>query len=245
MPSYRRQFDEKVRDESEIPEPDLSQGFPSCLIATPQPLTTMTQIRTASRTSIFLARGLVAALLAGTFIPLLPAYADPLTTNEIDGKVLRVVDGDTLIVLTSTGTKMTLRLAGIDAPEKSMPYGDSARNTLIDLVGSGEITIQTTKTDRYGRAIGKVFGQNGDVNLALIKRGMAWHYKRYAHEQSPKDAEAYASAERDANKSEVGLWHDPNPMPPWRYRQCRKTQSDCIATETSADSAEEKSSVRP
>ena len=199
----------------------------------------------ASTASVFLRHSLAATLLVGTLIPLLPAHADSRTPNEVEGKVVRVVDGDTLIVLTSTGTQMTLRLAGIDAPEKFMAYGDQAKRSLTRLVNSGEITVQTTKTDRYGRAVGKVLSRDGDVNLALIKEGMAWHYKRYAHEQPSDDAETYARAEGNARKNQVGLWHDLNPVPPWRYRQCRKASSDCIATETGADSVEEKISIRP
>lgn len=205
----------------------------------------MKQTRTASMIPVFLAHGLVATLLAGTFVPLVPAHAAPLTTSEVNGRVGRVVDGDTLILVTHSGAKLTIRLAGIDAPEKAMPFGDSATKMLSNLVGSGEVTVQMTKTDRYGRAIGKVLSQDSDVNLALIRHGMAWHYIRYAHEQTSEDADAYAKAETEARKNTVGLWLAPKPMPPWLYRRCRKSSLDCITPEIGAALGEEKSAEHP
>lgn len=126
---------------------------------------------------------------------------------------------------------MTLRLAGIDAPEKAMPYGGLAKKMLIQLVAAGEVTVLTTKTDRYGRAVAKVFTNEGDVNLALIKQGLAWHYKRYAHEQTSGDAEAYARYESEARLKEIGLWQNARLEAPWRYRLCRKKSSACSAME--------------
>lgn len=143
---------------------------------------------------------------------------------------MRVVDGDTLVFLSATGRKMTLRLAGIDAPEKSMPYGDLATKTLIQLLAAEDVTVLATKTDRYGRTIATVFSQAGDVNLALIKKGLAWHYKRYAHEQSSSDAATYARSESTARESGVGLWQEARPVPPWLYRRCHRASLDCSSS---------------
>ncbi|MDO8177005.1 MAG: thermonuclease family protein [Undibacterium sp.] len=57
-------------------------------------------------------------------------------------------------------------------PQKKGAYEDQAKKTLVHLVDSGGITAHTTKTDRYGRTIAKVFSQRIDVNLALIQESL-------------------------------------------------------------------------
>jgi endonuclease YncB( thermonuclease family) len=57
-----------------------------------------------------------------------------------------------------------------------------------------------------------------DVCLEQIRAGMAWHYKYYQDEQTPEDRKLYADAEDTARSSGVGLWIDPNPIPPWDFR---------------------------
>ncbi len=56
------------------------------------------------------------------------------------------------------------------------------------------------------------------LNLEQIKAGLAWHFKRYADEQSETDRKAYAEAETTAKEAKLGLWQQPNPTPPWDYR---------------------------
>lgn len=146
---------------------------------------------------------------------------------SIEGKVVRVVDGDTVVFVAATGKKMTLRLTGIDAPEKRMAYGDLAKKMLSDRIRMSEVTIQTIKVDRYGRIIAKVLLQEQDVSLWLIREGLAWHYKRYAHEQAFEDAENYAATEEEARMGKRGLWHDPNPVPPWVFRKCHRNWPGC------------------
>ena len=48
--------------------------------------------------------------------------------------------------------------------------------------------------------------------------GLAWHFKRYAHEQSEEDRERYLFAEEEAQAKGIGLWSDPDPVPPWEWR---------------------------
>ena len=53
---------------------------------------------------------------------------------------------------------------------------------------------------------------------------MAWHYKKYQGEQSPSDRMKYSDAELEARRHKIGLWHDPNPVPPWDYRWAERDQ---------------------
>ena len=178
---------------------------------------------------------LFTALVVGAQMLPIPASAAPPPAIEIQGKIERVVDGDTVVFLSATGQRIRLRLAGIDAPEMAMPYGGLAKNMLIQLVGAGDVTVYATKFDRFGRAIVKVIAKDGDVNLALTNQGLAWHYKRYAHEQTSSDADAYAQTENEAKAREAGLWKETRPVPPWAYRACRKKSSTCRHAGTDSD----------
>jgi len=74
----------------------------------------------------------------------------------------------------------------------------------------------------YGRILGKILVSGEDVNLEQVEAGMAWHYKKYQREQSTSDHIEYSDAELEARRHKVGLWRDPNPIPPWDYRQAER-----------------------
>ncbi|MDG1097653.1 MAG: thermonuclease family protein [Methylophilaceae bacterium] len=67
--------------------------------------------------------------------------------------------------------------------------------------------------------MGKVIFGGRDINLEQIRRGLAWHYKRYQKEQEYEDRSLYAQEEYLAQKDRVGLWSDNNPTPPWDFRK--------------------------
>lgn len=155
-----------------------------------------------------------ALLLITLFLPL-QASADTL-----QGRVVGVTDGDTITLLDATKTQYKIRLSGIDAPEKKQPFGQRSKESLSALAYGKELYVEWFKKDRYGRTIGKLMTKQGqDINLEQINLGMAWHYKKYEKEQSREDRLLYADAEVRAERTRVGLWSDPNPVPPWEYRK--------------------------
>lgn len=159
-------------------------------------------------TNLFAAISLAAALLAS----LGTAHADVL-----EGKVVGVTDGDTVTVLVDR-REVKVRVAGIDAPEKKQPFGQRSKEHLSDCAFVKAVTVEWSKTDRYGRTIGKVIAGGVDCGLRQIQDGMAWHYKAYAKEQNSLDRAAYADAESQAMARKVGLWIDSQPTPPWEFR---------------------------
>lgn len=137
----------------------------------------------------------------------------------IEGRVVGVADGDTITVLDADSVQHKIRLSGIDAPEKSQPFGNRSKQSLSDLVFSKAVTVDTDKRDKYKRNVGKVLVDGVDANLEQVKRGMAWHYKAYEREQSATDRKVYADAENEAKAARRGLWADTEPVPPWGFRQ--------------------------
>lgn len=139
--------------------------------------------------------------------------------ETIAGRVVGVTDGDTVTILDGENQQHKIRLSGIDAPEKAQAFGNKSKQALSDCAYDQKATVEYTKRDRYKRIVGKVLVSGRDCNLEQIRSGMAWHYKKYAGEQSAADRQEYADSELVAKASKIGLWSDPNAMPPWDYRK--------------------------
>lgn len=164
------------------------------------------------------------ALCAVASFSLTPAAAEVLR-----GRVVGVADGDTLTVLTAEKRRERVRLAGVDAPESKQAYGAAAKRRLSALVYGGEVTVEYAKRDRYGRIVGRVLRDANDAGLALLASGHAWHYLRYAREQSDVERAAYATAEGQARAARRGLWADPAPIAPWDWRVQQRTRPPLAA----------------
>jgi endonuclease YncB( thermonuclease family) len=160
--------------------------------------------------------------------------ATSLAAADITGKVVAVTDGDTIKVLDDDRVQHKIRLTGIDAPEKAQPFGNASRKHLASMVAGREVRVETLKKDRYGRVLGKVWVQPGDcpdcgktlnANHAQILAGMAWWYQDYARDQSAEDRGRYESAVSEARKRKLGLWSEPDPIPPWAWRRGQRSPS--------------------
>ena len=169
------------------------------------------------------------------YLPLiLVTLATSLAAADITGKVVAVTDGDTIKVLDDDRVQHKIRLTGIDAPEKAQPFGNASRKHLASMVAGREVRVETLKKDRYGRVLGKVWVQPGDcpdcgktlnANHAQILAGMAWWYQDYARDQSAEDRGRYESAVSEARKRKLGLWSEPDPIPPWAWRRGQRSPS--------------------
>lgn len=118
----------------------------------------------------------------------------------------RVVDGDTIVVHCPPSNKaqFNIRVWGIDAPEmKQKPWGENAKNALIKLLPQSNhatIKVEIIDIDRYSRYVGKLFYNNEDLGLALVKQGEAVVYSQYNKDST------YQKAEDRAKKSRLGIW---------------------------------------
>lgn len=149
------------------------------------------------------------------------AHAGPLI---LQGRIVRVTDGDTVTLLDEHQTLRKIRLAGIDAPESAMPYGLHATLYLVSLVLGKTVEAVTYKQDRYGRTVATLILGTQDINLAMLQAGLAWHYKHYAKEQPAAQAQAYAQAEELARTKNLALWQDSDATAPWDWRKSRRAR---------------------
>lgn len=141
-----------------------------------------------------------------------------LYSQAYNGKVISILDGDTVIVI-ENGNQTKLRLAEIDCPEKGQPFGNNAKSFTAEKIFGKIITYVVTDTDRYGRLIATIYYGEGKNNLneELVKNGLAWHYKRYSASRR------LSQLEYRAKLNKVGLWADKNPIEPAQWRKNKKT----------------------
>jgi micrococcal nuclease len=140
----------------------------------------------------------------------------------------RVVDGDTIIVKKGD-TKLTIRLVGIDAPEVShaknepgQPFSQQSTKHLAGLVLNKTVDIKSHGPDRYGRTLGEVFLDGNNINLEMVKSGLAEVYRGIP--AKGQNMEPYWKAEEEARRAGKGMWVQGN-----KYvspREWRKTQEN-------------------
>lgn len=143
-------------------------------------------------------------------------------------RVLKVFDGDTIKV---TGFDLTfkIRLVGIDSPElgfkgqKSQPFSQKAKHYLENLLDNRKIAIKSYGTGAYNRQLAEVFVNNKNINIEMIRAGLAEVYKG----RRPKnlDSQIYLEEETSARRAKKGMWiQDSSYKSPrqWRKEHPRK-----------------------
>jgi len=130
--------------------------------------------------------------------------------------VVRVADGDTIVVEAEDGQEHRIRLYGLDAPEKNQAYGTEATQYLASHLEGQTILLKTIDHDRYGRLVSLIYLiEKEPLNRKLISSGAAWLYTAYCH---IPDCEEWLEDEAKARQNGIGLWHYHDPTPPWEYR---------------------------
>jgi micrococcal nuclease len=157
---------------------------------------------------------------AGIVLALSTVLAGVLATNACtaagaageEGVVVRVVDGDTLVVRV-TGREERVRLIGVDTPEsvhprKPVEYFAKEASAFTKRMATGkrvrlEAEPANSDRDRYGRLLRYVFLPDGTLlNAAIIEQGYGHAYTRYPFARM----EAFRALERQAREKERGLW---------------------------------------
>ena len=95
--------------------------------------------------------------------------------NVISGKVIKVVDGDTITILDFQNRQTKIRLYGIDAPEKAQDFGNPSKEYLANLVAGKDIVVTVIDIDRYGRSVGKI-NDGKEIAEEILKIDFADNY---------------------------------------------------------------------
>jgi endonuclease YncB( thermonuclease family) len=133
-------------------------------------------------------------------------------TGTMTGRVVRVVDGDTIIILTEGNKQERIRLAEIDAPEKGQPFCDKSTKFLAGMVAGKTVSIEFKARDMYGRILGAVIVDGRSVNEEMVKMGLAWKYY-YSRDKR------IARLEAEARRKKLNIFSEANPVNPYYYRR--------------------------
>lgn len=147
----------------------------------------------------------------------------PPTPPAFDARIFKITDGDTIVVTIAGNTEeIKIRLACIDAPERSQDGGRPSTEQMKTLLPLGAIVqiVPTGSDDRYGRKIGFVFYGGTNINLEQVATGQAWVYDEYLN-TCPRYAPMLKDAQAKAKLNRVGLWVDATPCAPWDWRSKR------------------------
>ncbi len=131
--------------------------------------------------------------------------------SVIQGKVVRVIDGDTIELLSASNERVRVRFYGIDAPESNQAYGKKAKEFLASLIAGKQVIVKTTQKDKYKRTLGIVELDGKDINKEMVANGFAWAYVYYS--------DKYLSEQRSAQAAKLGLWQDNHPIEPYEWRK--------------------------
>jgi len=144
----------------------------------------------------------------------------PLPAKDFTGsptyKVVRVVDGDTVVLLVD-GKKTTVRLIGVDTPETVDPrkpvqaYGKEASQFLTNLLSGEEVYLEyelgPSKLDKYGRTLAYLYRVPDGlfVNAEIVRQGYGHAYVVFPFQHM----ELFRSYEQRAREAGKGLWASP------------------------------------
>jgi len=151
------------------------------------------------------------------FLLLLSAAAAQGGKPFLEGRVVAVLDGDTLDVLVDGSTRR-IRVAGIDTPERGQPWAERSKQALSDRVFGKQVQINEVAIDRYGRTVGEVYADDVCVGCELVRDGHAWVYRYFS--QDP----VLLELEGEARAAGRGLWGLPESQrtPPWEWRRAHR-----------------------
>ena len=146
-------------------------------------------------------------LALGTLLAVTAWLAAPPVHAQAPHDVLRVVDGDTVIL----GEIGTVRLIGVDTPETKDPrkpvqyYGIEASAFLQSMLSGQSVRVEYDhqRRDKYQRTLAYLYLRDGTfVNREIIRQGYGHAYLTYPFAY----AEDFRAAEREAREAERGLW---------------------------------------
>ncbi|MGB2579468.1 endonuclease YncB(thermonuclease family) [Elusimicrobium simillimum] len=164
---------------------------------------------------------LVITLIIGAFFAQNSLKYDdaPRVIGTVEGKVIKVSDGDTITVLNADKQQLKVRLYGIDAPETKQVYGNASRKALAAMIAGQQVTLNVLEIDQYGRSVAKVRFNDTDINRNMVEDGHAWVYTQYC---KTLGCERLEELQYRARQDKIGLWKDKNPTPPWTWRKNNK-----------------------
>lgn len=137
---------------------------------------------------------------------------DAICQSFPDGKILRVIDGDTYVV-SLNGVSYHCRLVNVDAPEKDQPFGLKVRDSASSFILGKDCQVIIVGFDVYNRALTSISVNHISLDSLLLARGWAW-YTPSMIAFKPE----LRSIEANSRINNIGLWSCTAAIPPWIWR---------------------------
>lgn len=141
-----------------------------------------------------------------------------LSASLLQGRVIRVMDGDTVEILDGGNQTHRIRLYGVDAPEKAQDFGQVSKQFTAGIAAGRQVTVEVIDTDRYGRSVGVVRVGSVILNSELVRTGHAWVYTQYCKKDF---CQQWKQLENNARTGRHGLWAQ-QAVAPWIWRKENK-----------------------
>lgn len=123
-------------------------------------------------------------------------------------RVVEVVDGDTVKILYNHNEE-TVRLIGINAPERDACLYEESTEKLKELVDNKYVSIEFDPTqgerDKYGRLLLFLWQDSTFVNDEMIRSGYVYEY---TYDFPYKYQTQFIEAQKEARENKRGLWGD-------------------------------------
>lgn len=132
--------------------------------------------------------------------------------EELKGKVIAVLDGNTLEILADDNYTYKIMLYGIDCPELEQNFGEAARQLAEKIFMNKEVSVTLMGKDRWGTRLGIIWVKGNDPRKQMLSEGLAW-----TAERNPEaDLE---QVKEQAREKRLGLWSEEEPVAPWVFRR--------------------------
>ena len=122
------------------------------------------------------------------------------------GRVIEVIDGTTITILTRTNSEFRVTCRSIEAPETQSSAAESRQRLANQILGH-PVTIEYSKTDQNGKVIGVIRWNDTNICLEQVKAGLALYDQGHAGEQSASDRRIYSEAQSIARYQHAGIWN--------------------------------------
>lgn len=166
---------------------------------------------------------------------------ESLVNFTIKGRIKKIEDGDTIVLIGANDAKFKVRFSDMDAPEikhkaftrpckkipsrPGQPGGQEALSALEELISvKDRVTAECYEVDFYGRPVCHIFKGKMNVNLEMIRNGWGWLPEKKHWIRDPMSVEL----ENEAKTQRKGAWGLPDQVSPKKWRKEIWEEEKCV-----------------
>lgn len=163
--------------------------------------------------------------------------------SRVNGKVVEILDGKTVVMELPNRTRLVAELQYIEVPENGQPLNETAQEHLRGLV-SGKIVEFRARGLTRTKTVGQLFLNGVDISQQMIRDGAAWYAVLEKDRQDAAESDVYQSNEAQAKNEKRGIWSIENLKPSWEVRAETEAKQERLAREAYQTKVAEQKSKR-